>query len=74
MLLLLPKYYYINLLIQYFLFKLYLSIEDEINYFKKKLRVVYTDKSIVNCVYQFENFCEKAGYISKSIEITIEKN
>ena len=73
MLLLLPKYCYINLLIQYFLFKFYLPTEDEINFFKKKSRVVNTDKSTAKWVHQFENFREKAGFTGKSIDITDRK-
>jgi hypothetical protein len=73
LILLLPKYCYINLLIQYFLFKFYLPTEDEINFFKKKSRVVNTDKSTANWVHQFENFREKAGFTGKSIDITDRK-
>ncbi|CAG8578072.1 13961_t:CDS:2 [Rhizophagus irregularis] len=47
--------------------------KDEINYFKNKPRVVNIDKPTENWVHQFENFCEKAGFTGKSIDITYRK-
>ncbi|CAB4430116.1 unnamed protein product [Rhizophagus irregularis] len=73
MLLLLPKYCYINLLIQYFIFKFYLPTEDEINYFKKKPRVVNIDKPTENWVHQFENFSEKAGFTDGKMKYVAEQ-
>ncbi|GBC40240.2 hypothetical protein GLOIN_2v1478488 [Rhizophagus irregularis DAOM 181602=DAOM 197198] len=53
--------------------KFYLPTEDEINFFKKKSRVVNTDKSTANWVHQFENFREKAGFTDGKMKHVAEQ-